>query len=244
MTPTHIFSNALPSDAGAIAAILALSWTSPFSQLQFGCMDPHALAAAIAPRIAQQMADASMLFHVARRREAQDVVSVAQWTVPSDAPDTAMEEGEEEQESAGQRDERQKFEDEVYYNSLPEDCNKPLVMEFTLGLRSLRDRVLCGRKHFLLENLATHPDHRGQGLARQLIERVLSRADEQNVLVYLDTASDNTAVRLYERLGFEKQASQTIRNLRRFVEEVELESSTVGNAHTHVALVRYPIIKV
>ena len=238
MTPTHIFSKALPSDAGAIAAILALSWTSPFSQLQFGYMDPHALAAAITPRIAQQIADTSMLFHVARRRETQDVVSMAQWTVPSDAPDAAMEE-----ESAGQREERQEFEDEVYYNSLPEDCNKPLVMEFTVGLRSLRDRVLCGRKHFLLENLATHPDHRGQGLARRLIERVLSQADEQNVLVYLDTASDNSAVRLYEWLGFEKQGSQTIRNLSRFVEEAELERSRVSNDHTHVAFVRYPIIK-
>ncbi|EDU40890.1 acetyltransferase [Pyrenophora tritici-repentis] len=237
MSSTHILSNALPSDAVAIAAILALSWKSPFSQLQFGSTDPHTLAAAITPRIAQQITDASMLFHVARRRGTQQVESVAQWTVPSDVSDAAM------VESARQREERQEFEDEVYYNSLPEYCNNPLIMAFTVGLRSLRERVLCERKHFLLENIATHPDHRGQGLAAQLIERVLSQADKQQVLVYLDTASDNSAAHLYKRLGFEEQGCHTIRNLSRFVEEAELERMGVGNDHTHVAFVRYPTTK-
>mgnify|MGYP001940447389 CR=1 FL=1 len=238
MAPTYIFSKALPSDSGAIAAILAMSWVSPFSRLQFGCVDPSALAAAMMPRITQQITDASMLFHVARRSDTQEIVSVAQWTEPSGAPDAAMEE------SAKEREERQKFEDEVYYNSLPEDCNRRLVMEFTTGLRTLRERVLCGRRHFLLENLATHPDHRGQGLARQLIERALVDADEQSVLVYLDTASDNSAAHLYKRLGFEEQGRQTIENLGRFVGEAELERSGAGNEHTHVAFVRCPTSKV
>lgn len=234
MAPTNVFSKALPSDSGAIAAIFALSWASPFSRLQFGCVDPNALAAAMTPRITQQITDASMLFHVARRPDTQEVVSVAQWTAPPDAPDAATEE------SVKESEERQKFEDEVYYNSLPEDCNRDLVMEFTTGLRSLRERVLCGRRHFLLENLATHPDHRGQGLAKQLIERVLVHADEQSVLVYLDTASDNIAAGLYKRLGFEEQDRETIKHLDRFVGEAELERSGAGNEHTHVAFLRYP----
>ncbi|CAE6995485.1 hypothetical protein P3342_000124 [Pyrenophora teres f. teres] len=237
MASSHIFCNALPSDAGVIAAILALSWDSPFSQLQVASTDPHTLVAAITPRIAQQIADKSMLYHVARRRETQQVESVVQWTVPSGAADAAIEE------SAEQRDERQKFEDEVYYKSLPEYCNKRLVIEFSVALRTLRERVLCGRTHFLLENVATHPNHRRQGLAAQLIGHILSQADEQDVLVYLDTASDNSAVHLYKRLGFEEQGRQTITSLSRFVDEAELERSGVGNDHTRVTFVRYPITK-
>ncbi|KAL7770162.1 hypothetical protein CFE70_000095 [Pyrenophora teres f. teres 0-1] len=219
MASSHIFCNALPSDAGVIAAILALSWDSPFSQLQVASTDPHTLVAAITPRIAQQIADKM------------------QWTVPSGAADAAIEE------SAEQRDERQKFEDEVYYKSLPEYCNKRLVIEFSVALRTLRERVLCGRTHFLLENVATHPNHRRQGLAAQLIGHILSQADEQDVLVYLDTASDNSAVHLYKRLGFEEQGRQTITSLSRFVDEAELERSGVGNDHTRVTFVRYPITK-
>ncbi|RMZ74642.1 acyl- N-acyltransferase [Pyrenophora seminiperda CCB06] len=192
----------------------------------------------MSPHIAQQIAGASMLFYVARRHDTQEVVSVAQWTGPFGAPDATIEE------SVEQKEERQEFEDEAYRNSLPDGCNRHLTMEFTAGLRSLRERVLCGQKHFLLENLATHPDHRGQGLAGQLMEQVLTQADKQSVLVYLDTASDNSATRLYKRLGFKEQARHTIRNLSRFVAEAELERSRVGSDHTHVAFVRYPMNKV
>jgi ribosomal protein S18 acetylase RimI-like enzyme len=222
------------SDASAIASLFAQSWTSPFSQLQFGLIDPQALAAAMIPRIAQQIANTDMLLIVASKPDTEEVASVAQWTVPTEASQTVVEGTSEENE------ERQKFEDEVYCNSLPDSSNKGLIMEFTIGLRNLRERVLEGRRHFLLENLATHPEHRGEGLAGRLIESILRQADEQNVLVYLDTASDNKAMSLYKKLGFEEMGRHTIEDLSRFVGKEELDRIGAENEHTHVAFVRYP----
>jgi ribosomal protein S18 acetylase RimI-like enzyme len=234
MALNYTVSEARASDAGAIASLLAQSWTSPFSQLQFRLIDPQALAAAMTPRIAQQIANTDMLFIVARKSDTEEVASVAQWTVPTEASQMIIEGTPEEIE------ERQKFEDEVYYNSLPDSSNKGLIMEFTIGLRNLRERVLQGRRHFLLENLATHPEHRGKGLAGRLIESILQQAGEQNVLAYLDTASDNKAMSLYKKLGFEEMGRHTIEELRRFVGKEELERIGAENEHTHVAFVRYP----
>jgi ribosomal protein S18 acetylase RimI-like enzyme len=233
MTLNWTISEVRPSDAAAIASLFALSWTSPFSQLQFGKAKPQTLAVAMTPRIAQQITEPNSLFMIARQNGTDEVLSVAQWTVPADGPQQA-------QESPEDREERQQFKDEVYYNSLPETSCKDLIMEFTVGLRNLRESVLRGRKHFLLENLATHPDSRGKGLAGQLIKSVLQQADEQNVLVYLDTASDNKAMGLYKKLGFEEEGRHTIVDLSRFVGKGELENIGAENEHTHVAFVRYP----
>lgn len=53
-------------------------------------------------------------------------------------------------------EERQEMEDEAYRKRLPENSNKDLIMEFTVQLRKMRNKCL-GHKHYLLENLATHP---------------------------------------------------------------------------------------
>jgi ribosomal protein S18 acetylase RimI-like enzyme len=226
-------SEVRPSDADAIASLFASSWTSTFSRLQFGHVESQTLAVAMTPRIARQMTEPNSLFLVARQTETDEVLSIAQWTVPADEPQQA-------QESLADMEERQRFEDEIYYNSLPESSSKDLIMEFTAGLRNLRQSVLQGRRHFLLENLATHPDYRGKGLAAQLIKSTLQQADEQNMLVYLDTASDNKAMGLYKKLGFEEEGRHTIEDLSRFVGKAELESIGAENEHTHVAFVRYP----
>lgn len=83
----------------------------------------------------------------------------------------------------------------------------------------------------MLENLATHPEHRGRGLASRLVASVFPDADEKGVVIYLDTASDNPAMRLYQRLGFQEVGRRTIEDLSRYGGE---------GSETHVAFLRYP----
>lgn len=217
---------ATPDDAEAIARLFALSWQSPFTQLQFGKMSTDVLASAMAPRIVESMSKAGSEY-VLMRAEDGTVAAVAQWSVPVQSTEDSKKD-----ESPEEKAERLRKWDERYRGNLPESSNKDLIMEFTAGLRELRDDVLQGREHFLLENLATHPDHRRRGLASRLIEWVLPQADRQKALVYLDTASDNEAMRIYKNLGFEEGGSDTIENLERFGGE---------GSHTHVALVRRPL---
>ncbi|MFD2673070.1 GNAT family N-acetyltransferase [Marinicrinis sediminis] len=62
------------------------------------------------------------------------------------------------------------------------------------------------RKTWVLNDLYVDPDHRGCGVAAQLIEHVKQFAHETRaVRVSLSTAINNeTAQRLYERTGFQK----------------------------------------
>jgi ribosomal protein S18 acetylase RimI-like enzyme len=83
-----------------------------------------------------------------------------------------------------------------------------------------------------LENIATHPDHRGKGLASTLINWGTSQADAKGELVYLDTASFNPAKGLYKKLGFEEQREcSKIEDLGKFGGQ---------GSHTHVAFLRQP----
>ncbi|KAF2866901.1 acyl-CoA N-acyltransferase [Massariosphaeria phaeospora] len=225
MSPRYLLAKAEPADSEAIASLFAISWASPFTRLQFGNVDPPMLAAAMAPRIAQQMSKPNVQFIVARKWQTREVVAVAQWRLPLESGNTQVDE------TAAEQEERQRFEDETYRNSLPESSNKELIMHFTIGLRKLREASLRGHTNYLLENIATHPEHRGQGLASQLIEWVIPQANHQNALVYLDTASDNTAMRLYKKLGFQEKGRNTIEDLSKYGGE---------GSETHVALIRYP----
>ncbi|KAF2621561.1 acyl-CoA N-acyltransferase [Macroventuria anomochaeta] len=233
---THFkISEARPADAEAIASLFALSWVSPFTRLQFGQTEPAQLAASMVPRIKEQMVTANSKFIVERHPETDKVAAVAQWTVPAEEEVSDVNKEPEED-----RDERQQFEDEAYRRSLPDNSNKDLIMAFTLGLRQLREETLQGRKHFLLENLATHPDYRGKGLASQLVEWACSLADEQQVLLYLDTASDNPAARLYKKLGFEERGRNTIEDLGRYAPIEIIEWLGCDPKHTHIAFLRFP----
>jgi len=226
-------SQARVEDSSAIASLFALSWASPFARLQFGHVDPFALTAAMTPRIAQQIAQPNAEFIVLRDANTQEVVSVAQWSLPLKEPE-ATEETQEE------HDERQMFEDELYRSSLPENSNKDLIMEFTIGLRSLKHRALQGRKHYALDNLATHPDYRGRSFASRLVEWAFPLADADGAVVYLEAASDNPAIRMYRRLGFEECGRYTIEDLSQYASRQELEEHRVALEHTHVAFVRHP----
>ena len=228
-------TEARSADAAAIASLFALSWVSPFTRLQFGRVDSDELTASMVPRIIQRMVKANSKFVVARHLDSGKVAAVAQWTTPVEDEQKSVN-----VESTEEREERQQFEDEAYRRSLPETSNKGLIMAFTVGLRQLRKETLQGRKHFLLENLATHPDYRGKGLASRLIQRTSDLADEQQVLVYLDTASDNPAARLYHRLGFEEQGRNTIKDLTKYASLQTIQGLHCDTEHTHVAFLRFP----
>ncbi|KAH7083166.1 hypothetical protein BKA63DRAFT_404183 [Paraphoma chrysanthemicola] len=213
-------AEALPTDSSAIASLFVMSWTSPFAILQFGHLEDSALIAVMAPRIADQLRLRRMNFDIIRDPDTQEVLSVAQWSSHPDelqCPDEDLEEAEE----------RQSFEDEVYRRTLPEGCNQNLIMEFTIGLRDLKRRVLHGRKHYMLENLATHPKHRRKGFASQLVNRISYKADTENALIYLDTASDNhSAISMYSRLGFVEQDRHTIEDVSTFPRAQESHSES------------------
>lgn len=226
--------DATATDSTVIAFLFAQSWTSPFSQLQFGRIDPSTLATAMASQIEQQIKNPSSRFLVARHSETRQIAAVAQWAVHLEDIGAGMLETQQE------IDERQRFDDELLRSKLPESSNHALIMEFTVGMRELRQQILQGRKHYLLENLVTHPEYRGKGLAGRLVQWVFPSADKDDLLVYLETASDNPAMRLYKKLGFEEQGHHTIEDLSKFAGKAELEACGSEAFHTHVAFIRYP----
>ena len=67
------------------------------------------------------------------------------------------------------------------------------------------------RSRWYISTVATHPEHRRQGLARRLIERSIERARELGGKVYiLDVRADNPpAYNLYQSLGFVHYDSHT-----------------------------------
>jgi ribosomal protein S18 acetylase RimI-like enzyme len=223
-------SPAVEADATEIASLFAQSWSSPFSRLQFGPVDPLTLSTAMAPRIGQLINSPNVSFMVIRDASTQKVVAVA--TLPTEQQPV-------EEETLDEQAEQQAFEDEIFRKSLPEHSNKDLIMHFTIGLRTLRNQLLQGWRHYLLDNLATHPDYRGQGLASKLIEWVFPRAEAEDAVVYLEMASDNPAAGLYRRLGFEEKGKFTIGDISEFVDREGLERCSGGmTGHVHVALIR------
>jgi ribosomal protein S18 acetylase RimI-like enzyme len=89
-----------------------------------------------------------------------------------------------------------------------------LLMPFKLGLPAL-GRALSlfniiekyhkqdmQRPHWYLANLGVAPAYQGQGIGASLLQPVLQRADRERLPCYLET-STNSAVRFYQRQGFE-----------------------------------------
>ncbi|HEY3311690.1 MAG TPA: GNAT family N-acetyltransferase [Anaerolineales bacterium] len=68
-----------------------------------------------------------------------------------------------------------------------------------------------GKKIFLVANVATHPDFRRQGIARQLTAAAMQRAREKHAhSIWLHVRDDNPgAIQLYEQLGFVERTRRT-----------------------------------
>jgi len=68
-----------------------------------------------------------------------------------------------------------------------------------------------GSLKWSIGNVAVHPDYRGQGIARRLMEAAIERVrDQGGTTVLLEVHADNApAVRLYEGLGFRRLSAVT-----------------------------------
>lgn len=226
-------AQASEADAAGIASLFVSSWVSPFSRLQLGDIDPTESAADMATRIARALEKQDGTYSIVRNPDTKEVVAVAQWVLPTD--ETAKD-----PETPEEQEERKALETELYVKSMPESRNKDLILEFINGLRRLRVRLLQGERFYYLNNIATHTNYRGQGLASRLVEDMLRQADAENTLVYLETASDNPAERLYKRLGFEEQGKFVIKDMSKFASKEEIERCGGITEHMHVAYIRRP----
>jgi len=69
----------------------------------------------------------------------------------------------------------------------------------------------AGKKIYLIANVATHPEYRRRGIARQLTAAALQRAREKHAqAIWLHVRDDNPgAIQLYRELGFIERARRT-----------------------------------
>lgn len=65
--------------------------------------------------------------------------------------------------------------------------------------------------HYYLSLLATHDDHRGQGLGMALLAACLERVDAERMPAYLESTNPANDAR-YARLGFEPRGTITLAN--------------------------------
>ena len=76
-----------------------------------------------------------------------------------------------------------------------------------LAMVELRDRFAANHPHdephAYLSLLATHPDHRGQGIGQRLLAEDLARWDAAGVPAYLESTNPGNDHR-YERVGFRR----------------------------------------
>lgn len=80
-----------------------------------------------------------------------------------------------------------------------------------VGNVSLIPYYLRGQRHFLIANVAVHPDFRRQGIARRLTEQAIDYARQRSApAVWLHVREENqAAVDLYLSLGFIERARRT-----------------------------------
>jgi ribosomal protein S18 acetylase RimI-like enzyme len=85
----------------------------------------------------------------------------------------------------------------------------PLVLTDEEGVQGYADFRIVGENVGFLSYICANQKARGRGIARRLIDSFLSRFPELNEL-QLDVFSDNApALRMYEKLGFERKSSSS-----------------------------------
>lgn len=80
-----------------------------------------------------------------------------------------------------------------------------------VGNLSLVPYRIQGKRHYLIANVAVHPDYRCKGIGQALTRQGLEYARESGApSTWLQVREGNsTAVRLYEKLGFQERARRT-----------------------------------
>jgi ribosomal protein S18 acetylase RimI-like enzyme len=91
--------------------------------------------------------------------------------------------------------------DHYYHNQFP-DCSYQIIMMKSDAIGRL---YLDRRKdEFRIVDIALLPEYRGRGIGRQLMERILREARASGLPVRIHVEQYNPALRLYERLGFQR----------------------------------------
>ena len=67
------------------------------------------------------------------------------------------------------------------------------------------DKIRPRQPHWYVPILGVHPDHQGKGLGGELLRKVLQRADEDRVAVYLESSNPKN-LDFYRKYGFEVTA--------------------------------------
>jgi len=67
------------------------------------------------------------------------------------------------------------------------------------------DKIRPRQPYWYVLILGVHPDHQGKGLGRELLRKVLQKADEDRVAVYLESANPRN-LDFYRKHGFEVMA--------------------------------------
>jgi WD repeat-containing protein 48 len=96
--------------------------------------------------------------------------------------------------------------------------------------RAAQDEVMgTSTPYFKLNQLATHPDHQGRGAARLMLNWGMKKADEEDLVTYLDATATGRVV--YEKRGF------------KLVKEIEWDRVPWGGEGKdwHGAMVRQPV---
>lgn len=81
--------------------------------------------------------------------------------------------------------------------------------------------AMAGERMFLpgyqeVSAVCTHPDFRGRGYARQLVQRVVQGIRQRGAIPFLHVGHENeSAKRVYERMGFVERCSLPLLSLRR-----------------------------
>jgi ribosomal protein S18 acetylase RimI-like enzyme len=80
-----------------------------------------------------------------------------------------------------------------------------------VGNLSLIPITVQGKKGYMIANVATHPDHRGRGIATALTVAAVRHAQERGAsTVWLQVRDDNpTAIHIYEAHGFVERVRRT-----------------------------------
>lgn len=80
-----------------------------------------------------------------------------------------------------------------------------------VGNLSLIPFAGSGYHHYLIANVAVHPDYRGRGIGRALTERAVNYARRRGVpRIWLQVRQDNVpAIHIYSSLGFDERTRRT-----------------------------------